>query len=126
MRWQVAMAGLLAAGCSLQPGLLANPGASARAEKMGAGIYRVALPPPGLAKCASADECTLVEAAEAAKGVGATHFSVLPGHGGPSQKGYAYIRVFTLDPADALPSGAVSVEEILLFFDKRPKEPVAG
>ena len=81
---------------------------------------RIAVPMGGLADCASADECVLVRAGEATRRVGATHFMVLPGHGGATQRGYAYIRVFTLRPGDAVPSGTMSADEALTFFRKRP------
>lgn len=138
MRWQVVIASLLLSGCSLPsalslpalptlPAFRKLPGAGPPgAEKVGAGIYRVALAPSAAAKCETADACTLVAAAEAAKRVGGTHFMVLPGHGGPSQSGYAYIKVFTLETPEGLPSGAVSVEEVLYFLDKREKPPATG
>jgi hypothetical protein len=65
----------------------------------------------------------LLGAAEAAKDLGGTHFMVVPGHGGPSQNGFAYINVFTLAPGDILPSRAVSVDEVQYFLDKRPGRP---
>ena len=73
-----------------------------------------------LADCVSADDCTLVKAAEAAQRAGGTHFMLLPGHGGPTQRGYAYIKVFTLAPGEGAPSGTMSVEEALYFFRRRP------
>ena len=81
---------------------------------------RIAVPKGGFADCASADECVLVRAGEATRRVGGTHFMLLPGHGGATQKGYAYIRVFTLRPGDGVPSGTMSAEEALTFFRKRP------
>lgn len=81
---------------------------------------RIAVPSGGLADCASADDCVLVKAGEATRSVGGTHFMVLPGHGGPTQKGYAYIKIFTLGPGDVVPSSTMSAEEALTFFRKRP------
>ena len=83
-------------------------------------MYRIPLRPPGPSTCGPADECTLLGAAGAAKGLGATHFMVVPGHGSPSQSGFAYIKVFTHEPGEILPSSAVSVDEILYFLDRRP------
>ena len=80
---------------------------------------RIAAPKGGLADCASADECVLVRAGEATRRVGGTHFTLLPGHGGATQRGYAYIRVFTLRPGDGVPSGTMSAEEALTFFHKQ-------
>lgn len=87
---------------------------------VGGGIVRVALPGAGRADCASADGCTLVQAAEATRRAGGTHFVLLPGHDGPTQRGYAYIRVFTIAAGEDAPSGSMSVEEALYFF-RRPR-----
>ena len=119
MRRALPLICLLAAGCS-PPTMLATHGRLA-SEDVGSGLMRIAVPMGGLADCASADECVLVRAGEATRRVGGTHFMVLPGHGGPSQKGYAYIRIFTLGPGEGVPSSAMSVEEALTFFRKRPK-----
>lgn len=89
-------------------------------EDVGGGLVRIAVPSSGLADCASADDCVLVKAGEATRRVGGTHFMVLPGHGGPTQKGYAYIKIFTLGPGDVVPSSTMSAEEALTFFRKRP------
>jgi len=89
-------------------------------EDVRGGLLRIAVPRGGLADCASADECVLVRAAEATQRAGGTHFMVLPGHGGPTQRGYAYIKVFTLGPGEGVPSSTMSAEEALTFFRKRP------
>jgi hypothetical protein len=120
MRWQLLIASLLLTGCSLEPFDFSSGGGAASPKNIGAGMYRIPLRPRGPSNCASPDECTLVGAAEAAKGLGATHFMIVPGHGSPSQNGFAYIKVFTLKSGEILPSRAVSVDEILLFLDKRP------
>jgi hypothetical protein len=120
MRWQLLMASMLLTGCSLPSLDLASGGSSVAAEQIGAGMYRIPLRPPGWSNCGSADECTLLGAAEAAKGLGGTHFMVVPGHGSPSQSGFAYIKVFTLEPGEILPTSAVSVDEILYFLNRRP------
>jgi len=77
------------------------------------------------ADCASADECTLVKAAEATQRAGATHFMVLPGHHGSTQGGYAYIKIFTVVSNEAAPGSAMSVEEALLFI-RRPQQQTAS
>ena len=124
MRWASAIACLLVTGCSLPSSNL--PGAGTPAEgRVGAGVFRIALP-QDLTNCGTVDECTLVKAAEAAKRAGGTHFMVMPGHGGATQQGYAYIKVFTFDDGDRLPSGAISVEEALQFFNKPRQQMAAG
>jgi hypothetical protein len=110
---------LLAAGCSLPATLLPAPAAPAD-ERIGGGIVRIVVPKGALADCASADDCTLVKAAQATQRAGGTHFMLLPGHGGPTQRGYAYIKVFTLAPGEGAPSGTMSVEEAFYFFRRRP------
>src|SRR5262245_39019727 len=116
VQWALPIVCVLAAGCSL-PTL---PAGNAQADQqIGGGIVRIAVPKSGLADCASADECTLVRAAEAAQRAGGTHFMVLPGHGGSTQKGFAYIKVFTFGDGEAAPGSAMSVEEALYFF-RRP------
>jgi hypothetical protein len=110
---------LLAAGCSQPTTMLPMLGQPA-SEDVGGGLVRIAVPSSGLADCASADDCVLVKAGEATRKVGGTHFMVLPGHGGPTQKGYAYIKIFTLGPGDVVPSSTMSAEEALTFFRKRP------
>src|SRR5262245_210699 len=95
---------LLAAGCSM-PSIALPTGNASPDERVGGGILRIAVPKGALADCASADDCTLVKAAEAAQRAGGTHFSLLPGHGGPTQRGYAYIKVFTVGPGEDAPSG---------------------
>ena len=120
MRWLFAAVGLLTAGCSLPGGLLPSA-AGPTDEKVGWGMHRIPL--RARADCASPDECTLVQAAEATQRAGNTHFMVLPGHGSSIQRGYAYIKVMTIDPGDRAPSGAVSVEEALHFFRHRQDLP---
>jgi hypothetical protein len=109
---------LLAAGCSI-PALPA--GGALQDEHVGGGIVRIAVAKGELADCPSADECTLVKAAQATQRVGGTHFMLLPGHGGATQRGYAYIRIFTLGEDEAVPSSAMSVEEALYFFRRPPR-----
>jgi hypothetical protein len=46
--------------------------------------------------------------------MGATHFMVIR-----TGSDAAYIKVYALEPSETPPSGAVSVEEALLFFGKR-------
>lgn len=124
MRWVLPTICMLAAGCSMPTTAL--PTASALAyEPIGGGILRVAVPKSGLADCASADECTLVKAAEAAQRVGGTHFMVLPGHNGSAQGGYAYIKVFTFGADERAPSTAMPVEEALHFL-RKPQGQVAS
>jgi len=127
-QWHLALVAVLLSGCSLPPSMLPSfgSGPAVSDERIGPGFVRVPLAPAGGAECGSADECTLVGAAQAARRVGGTHFLVIPGHGGPTQKGYAYIKVFTLAAGDGVPSGAVSVEEALHFYGGRRDEPVAG
>jgi hypothetical protein len=110
---------LLVAGCSLPATILPSSNA-ASGERIGGGIVKIVLPKAPLADCQSTDECTLVKAAEATLRAGGTHFMLLPGHGGSTQKGYAYIKVFTLAPGEGAPSGTMSVEEALYFFRRRP------
>jgi hypothetical protein len=108
---------VLAAGCSMPKAAL--PTASSLAyEPIGGGILRIAVPNSGLADCASADECTLVKAAEATQRVGGTHFIVLPGHSSSAQGGYAYIKVFTFGAGERVPSTAMPVDEALQFLRK--------
>jgi hypothetical protein len=109
---------LLASGCS-QPTTLFPTLAQQASEDVGGGLIRIAAPTGGFADCASADECVLVSAGEATRRVGGTHFMVLPGHGGATQREYAYIRVFTLRAGEHVPNGAMSAEEALTFFRKR-------
>lgn len=94
-------------------------------EPIGGGIFRIAVPKSGLADCASADECTLVKAAEATQRVGGTHFMVLPGHNGGAQGGHAYIKVFTFGAGERAPSTAMPVDEALHFL-RRPQGQVAS
>ena len=110
---------LLAAGCE-QPTTLFPTLTPSTSEDVGGGLIRIAVPTGGFADCASADECVLVRAGEATRRVGGTHFMVLPGHGGATQREYAYIRVFTLRAGERVPSGTMSAEEALTFFRKRP------
>jgi hypothetical protein len=117
MHWRLLFAGALLTGCSMTPLKLASVGGVATAQKISPDLYRVPLRARG-PNCQSRDECTLLGAAEAARGLGKTHFMIIPGHGGPSQKGFAYIKVFKLEPGAPLPSGALSVEEIAYFFDR--------
>ena len=112
---------LLAAGCSMPTNLLPAAGPPT-SEQVGGGIVRIVVPKRPLADCASVDTCTLVKAAEATQRAGGTHFLLLPGHGGATQRGYAYIKVFTLDPGEPAPSSTMSVEEALHFFRKPPAE----
>src|SRR5262245_1254337 len=126
VRWALPMICLLAAGCSL-PALLPTSAAPTDERvggdgRVGGGIVRIVMPKGALADCKSADDCTLVKAAEATQRAGGTHFMLLPGHGGPTQKGYAYIKVFTLAPGEGAPSGTMSVEEVLYFFRWRPAQ----
>jgi hypothetical protein len=124
VRWALSIVYLLAAGCSMPTTAL--PTASALAyEPIGGGIVRVAVPKSGLADCASADECTLLKAAEAAQRAGGTHFMVLPGHSSSAQGGYAYIKVFTFGAGERAPSTAMSVEEALHFL-RKPQGQVAS
>lgn len=95
------------------PGQLAS-------EDVGGGLVRIAVPRSGLAHCASPDDCVLVSAGEATRKVGGTHFMVLTGYGGPTQRDYAYIRVFKVGSGESAPSNAMSAEEALTFFRKRP------
>jgi len=124
VRWSVPLICLLAAGCSLPATILPGSGAPSD-ERVGGGIVRIVLPKGAHADCQSTDECTLVKAAEATLRAGGTHFMLLPGHGGTTQKGYAYIKVFTLAPGEGAPSGTMSVEEALYFF-RRPPAQVAS
>ncbi len=122
MRWVLPILCLLAAGCSL-PTIPLGPlpmGNASPDERIGGGILKIAVPKTALPDCGSVDECTLVKAAEATQRVGGTHFMLLPGHGGPTQRGYAYIKVFTVGPGEDAPSSTMSVEEALYFFRKRP------
>ena len=123
MHWVLPLVCLLTAGCSL-PAL--PIGGDIADEQIGGSIVRIAVPKSGLADCSSADECTLVEAAEATQRVGGTHFKILSGHGGGTQRGYAYIKVFTLGPGDSAPSNSMSVEEALYFFRRPTRANVAG
>jgi hypothetical protein len=117
VRWVLSMICVLAAGCSMPKPAL--PTASSLGyERIGGGILRIAVPKSALADCASADECTLVKAAEATQRVGGTHFMVLPGHSSSAQGGYAYIRVFTFGADERAPSTAMPVEEALHFLRK--------
>jgi hypothetical protein len=115
---------LLAAGCSIPTATLPTAGALPD-EQIGGGIVRIGMPKSGLANCASANECTLVKAAESAQRVGSTHFIVLPGYGSSVQGGYAYIRVFRLGAGERAPTGAASVEEVLHFI-RKPQGQVAS
>jgi hypothetical protein len=117
MRRAILLICLLAAGCSSS--LLPMPGQLA-SEDVGGGLMRIAVPRSGLADCASPDDCVLVRAGEATRKVGATHFMVLPGYGGSSQRDHAYIRVFRIGSAESVPSNALSAEEALTFFRKPP------
>jgi hypothetical protein len=117
MRRAILFICLLAAGCS--PSLLPMPGQLA-IEDVGGGLMRIAVPMSSLADCASPDDCVLARAGEATKKVGATHFTVLPGYGGSSQRDYAYIRVFKVGSGESVPSNTMSAEEALTFFRKRP------
>ena len=120
MRWQLFLASLLLAGCS-SPSINLPTGGNAIATKnIGAGIHRIEMRPRGQSNCASPDECTLLAAAAEAKRVGGTHFIVVPGHGSPSQRGFAYIKVLTLGGGEVPPTGTVSADEILHFLEKRP------
>jgi len=119
MRWQFLLVTLLLAGCSLPSISLPTGGTAGATEDIGAGIHRIALP-RGKANCSSLDECTLLAAAAEAKRAGATHFMVVPGHGSQSQKGFAYIKVFTLRDGEVPPTGAVSADEVFYFLEKRP------
>lgn len=119
MRWQVLLASVLLAGCSLPSINLPTVGNTGATEDIGAGIHRIALPRGG-ANCSSLDECTLLAAAAEARRAGATHFVVVPGHGGQSQRGFAYIKVFTLRDGEVPPTGAVSASEVLYFLERRP------
>jgi hypothetical protein len=121
VRWALPMFCLLAAGCSLPAAILPTSGAP-RDERVGGGIVRIVLPKGAFADCQSVDDCTLVKAAEAAMRAGGTHFMLLPGHGGSTQKGYAYIKVFTLAPGEGAPTGTMSVEEALYFFRRPPAQ----
>jgi hypothetical protein len=121
LRWALLMICLLAAGCGLPAGILPISGAP-RDEGIGGGIVRIVLPKGAYADCQSADDCTLVKAAEATMRAGGTHFLLLPGHGGSTQNGYAYIKVFTLAPGEGAPSGTMSVEEALYFFRRPPAQ----
>jgi hypothetical protein len=116
----VVLVGVALGGCSLPSLDLPAVGFSSGAEKLGGGIVRVSLPRSG---CASADQCTLLTAAATAQRLGGTHFIVL--RTGSDQAGQAaYIKVLAIEPPETPPTGAVSVEEALLFFGAR-SEPAA-
>jgi hypothetical protein len=83
---------------------------------------RIAVPRSGLTDCASPDDCVLLRAGEATRRVGGTHFMVLPGYGGATQRDYAYIRVFTVGSGESVPSNSMSAEEALTFFRKPPTQ----
>jgi hypothetical protein len=119
VRWALPLICLLAAGCSLPATILPSSGAPS-GERIGGGIVKIVLPKGALPDCQSTDDCTLVKAAEATLRAGGTHFMLLAGHGGSTQKGFAYIKVFTLAPGEGAPSGTMSVEEALYFFRRRP------
>ena len=121
VRWALPMICLLAAGCSL-PATLLPTSTAPTDERVGGGIVRIVVPKGALADCASVDDCTLVKAALATQRAGGTHFMLLSGHGGPTQRGYAYIKIFSMGQDEGAPSGTMSVEEALYFFRKRPGE----
>ena len=124
VRWALPLIYLLAAGCSLPAAIIPSPGPP-RDERVGGGIVKIVLPKGTFADCRSTDECTLVKAAEVTQRAGGTHFMLLPGHGGSTQAGFAYIKIFTLAPGEGAPSGTMSVEEALYFF-RRPPAQVAS
>jgi len=120
VRYALSIICLLVAGCSpTNPTTLTASQLSV--ENVGGGLKRIAVPTGALADCASADECVLVRAGEATQKLGGTHFMVLPGHDGPTQKGFAYIKVFTFHPGERVPSGTMSAQEALTFFRKPSK-----
>jgi hypothetical protein len=127
-RWQLALVAAVLGGCSMPslqlPGF-AGPSVPS-GERIGPDLIRISLAAKGAAECPLPDECTLAKAAEVAKRAGGTHFLVLPGHGGPTQRGYAYIKVLRLDPGEGAPSGAVSVEEALYFYGSRREQPATA
>ena len=117
MQWLWAIMCCLASGCSLAtvgPASFAPP----REEKIAEGIFRIAFPQGGVSDCGTIVECTLLTAADTARRARGSHFMVLPGHGGATQVGYAYIKVLTLDEGDGVPRGAISVDEAFYFFGK--------
>ena len=118
------LACLLIVGCASSPAALLPTGAPT-AQNIGAGVVRVALP-QDQSTCGTPDACTLVKAAEAARQIGGTHFILLPGHGGATQAGYAYIKVFTAEAGDQVPSGALSVDEVEQFMAKPRPQLVSG
>lgn len=124
VRSVLAIVCLLVGGCSM-PAITIPTSGAVPDEQVGGGILRIAVPKGDRIDCASADECTLVRAAEATQRVGGTHFMVLPGHGGSTQGGYAYIKIFTVGSNEAAPSSAMSVEEALHFI-RRPQQQTAS
>jgi hypothetical protein len=115
---------VLVAGCSSPMPTVQGAGALADGQVVG-GILRIAVPRGNLPNCASPDECTLVRAAEATQRAGGTHFMVLPGHGGKTQAGYAYVRIFTFGAGEEAPSSAMSVEEVLYFYRRPQGQPAS-
>ena len=118
MRWLSIIACWLAVGCSL-PTAVVPSFEPPREKKIAEGIFRIALPQDSsVSDCATIDECTLLKAADTTNRAGGTHFMVLPGHGGATQAGYAYIKVLTLEEGARPPRGAISVEEAFYFYGK--------
>jgi hypothetical protein len=111
---QLPLVCLLVCGCSsvsLTPPTL---GFSAAPQSIGSGIFYVNVPRDKLARCASQEQCILREAAQTAQRSGATHFVVLSSW----KETGAYIKLLTVAPTEIPPSGAVAVEEVMLFLDK--------
>jgi hypothetical protein len=116
----LALACVLAGGCSSVSLIPPTSGFPAASQPVGSGIYYVSVAREKLTSCETQEQCILRQAAQTAQRSGATHFLVLSSW----KESGAYVKLLTLAPTEIPPTGAVAVEEVMLFLDK-PVE-VAG
>lgn len=96
-------------------------------ERVATNTYRISAPGRSFSSPAELHDHMMLKAARTAQAVGATHFAVVVWGGeGASRSGGpmggrgaadTYIRVFTLAPGLAPPTGSVAVDSILKQMD---------
>lgn len=118
MRWLIVVLGLAMTGCSTDYRDLTGSGMfdGTTTERVATNTYRISAAGQSFSSPSDKHDYTMRKAAQTAQSVGGTHFAVVV-WGGGSEAGRSsretYIRVYTLAPNAAPPTGAVSVQSVL-------------